>query len=50
MVCAMCIISMNSELAELANAGGLEIAETFYSDGENKRLSLYQIWKKVKGI
>jgi len=39
-----------SELAELANAGGLEIAETFYSDGENKRLSLYQIWKKVKGI
>ncbi len=39
-----------SELAELAKASGFEIIETFYSDGENKRLSLYQIWKKVKGI
>jgi tRNA (uracil-5-)-methyltransferase TRM9 len=39
-----------SELAELAKAGGFEIVETFYSDGENKRLSLYQIWKKFKGI
>jgi len=39
-----------SELAELAKAGGFEIVETFYSDGENKRLNLYQIWKKVKGI
>lgn len=39
-----------SELADLAKASGFEIIETFYSDGENKRLSLYQIWKKVKGI
>ena len=39
-----------SELAGLAKAGGFEIVEAFYSDGENKRLSLYQIWKKVKGI
>jgi len=39
-----------SELADLAQASGFEIIETFYSDGENKRLSLYQIWKKVKGI
>ena len=34
-----------SELAELAKASGFEIVDTFYSDGENKRLSLYQIWK-----
>jgi tRNA (uracil-5-)-methyltransferase TRM9 len=39
-----------SELGGLAKAGGFEIVETFYSDGENKLLSLYQIWKKVKGI
>jgi len=37
-----------SELADLAKASGFEIIETFYSDGENKRLSLYQIWKRVK--
>ncbi len=39
-----------SELAELAKASGFEITETFYSDGENKKLSLYQVWKKVKEI
>ena len=37
------------ELVELAKTSGFEIIETFYSDGENKRLSLYQIWRKVKG-
>lgn len=35
-----------AELIELAKASGFEIVETFYSDGENKRLGLYQIWKK----
>ena len=34
------------ELAELARLGGFDIVETFYSDGENKRLSVYQVWKK----
>jgi tRNA (uracil-5-)-methyltransferase TRM9 len=34
------------ELAELAKASKFEIVETFYSDGENKRSGLYQIWKK----
>ncbi len=36
-----------SELAELAKASGFETIETFYSDGENKRLSVYQTWKKA---
>jgi len=36
-----------AELAELASASGFEIVETFYSDGENKRLGLYQIWRKM---
>ena len=36
-----------AELAELAEAGKFEIIKTFYSDGENKRLGLYQIWKKT---
>lgn len=36
-----------AELVELAKAGEFEIVETFYSDGENKRLGLYQIWKKA---
>jgi tRNA (uracil-5-)-methyltransferase TRM9 len=37
-----------NELAELAKASGFEIVETFYSDGENKKLSAYQTWKKAK--
>jgi tRNA (uracil-5-)-methyltransferase TRM9 len=36
-----------SELAELAKASGFEIIETFYSDGENKKLSIYQALKKL---
>ena len=36
-----------SELNELAKASGFEIVETFYSDGENKRLSVYQIWNAI---
>ncbi len=35
------------ELTELARLTGFEILETFYSDGENKRLSVYQVWKKA---
>ena len=35
------------ELAELARAGNFEVIDTFYSDGENKRLSLYQVWRKA---
>ena len=36
-----------AELAELAHAGKFEVMDTFYSDGENKRLSLYQVWGKA---
>jgi tRNA (uracil-5-)-methyltransferase TRM9 len=36
-----------SELGDLAQASGFEIVKTFYSDGENKRLSIYQAWKKL---
>lgn len=36
------------ELGELARLAGFEVLETFYSDGENKRLSLYQVWKKQR--
>lgn len=36
------------ELADLAKASGFEILETFYSDGEHKRLGLYQVWKKAE--
>ncbi len=33
------------ELAELAEASGFKVIETFYSDGEGGNLGLYQIWK-----
>ncbi len=33
------------ELAELANASAFRVADTYYSDGENDRLGLYQIWR-----
>jgi hypothetical protein len=36
-----------AELADLARLSGFEVVETFYSDGENQRLSLYQVWKKA---
>jgi len=35
-----------AELAELACESGFRILETFYSDGENGRLGLYQVWQK----
>jgi len=34
-----------SELAALAGAAGFVIGDTFYSDGENGNLGLYQIWE-----
>jgi 2-polyprenyl-3-methyl-5-hydroxy-6-metoxy-1,4-benzoquinol methylase len=34
------------ELANLASQSGFVVQETFYSDGENHRLGLYQVWKK----
>ena len=34
-----------SELETLAKASGFRIIDTFYSDGEGGRLSLYQIWQ-----
>ena len=37
-----------SELADLAKSAFFEIIETFYSDGEDQRLSLYQTWKAIK--
>ena len=33
------------ELAELADATGFRMEETFYSDGEGGKLGLYQVWK-----
>jgi tRNA (uracil-5-)-methyltransferase TRM9 len=32
------------ELFQLAQAGGFRIVESFYSDGANNKLGLYQIW------
>jgi tRNA (uracil-5-)-methyltransferase TRM9 len=34
------------ELAELAEAVGFRVEESFYSDGEGGRLGLYQVWMK----
>ena len=36
------------ELEELAAETSFEIQETFWSDGENGRLSLYQVWEPSK--
>lgn len=35
-----------AELRALAAASGFQVTETFYSDGRNHRLGLYQIWEK----
>jgi 2-polyprenyl-3-methyl-5-hydroxy-6-metoxy-1,4-benzoquinol methylase len=37
-----------SELTELAKAGGFSIMDSFYSDGERGNLGLYQVWKPVR--
>jgi tRNA (uracil-5-)-methyltransferase TRM9 len=36
-----------SELSGLAKAGNFEIIQTFCSDGDNKRLSIYQTWRAI---
>lgn len=36
-----------AELAELADRSNFEIIEAFYSDGENRRSGLYQVWRKA---
>jgi tRNA (uracil-5-)-methyltransferase TRM9 len=35
------------ELAALAESSGFEIIETFYSDGKEGNLAIYQVWKKL---
>ena len=35
-----------AEMADLARESGFSILETFYSDGENGKLGLYQIWQR----
>jgi tRNA (uracil-5-)-methyltransferase TRM9 len=34
------------ELSTLAASSGFQVVETFYSDGRNHKLGLYQIWEK----
>jgi tRNA (uracil-5-)-methyltransferase TRM9 len=34
-----------TELSDLASLAGFEVLETFLSDGENRRLGLYQVWR-----
>jgi hypothetical protein len=36
-----------NELAVLAESTGFENIETFYSDGKEGNLAVYQVWKKV---
>ncbi len=36
-----------AELSRLAAEAGFAIQESFYADGENGRLGIYQIWKPV---
>ena len=35
-----------AELAELAKASGFRVVETFYADGEEGNLGLYQVWEE----
>jgi hypothetical protein len=35
-----------AELRTLAAASGFRVVETFYSDGKNHKLGLYQTWEK----
>jgi tRNA (uracil-5-)-methyltransferase TRM9 len=36
------------ELNDLARSSNFTIVDTFYSDGENSRLGLYQVWKPMQ--
>ena len=35
------------ELAGLAKSSGFEVVETFYSDGKEGNLAIYQVWQKI---
>jgi tRNA (uracil-5-)-methyltransferase TRM9 len=35
-----------AELAELAESSGFRVVETFYSDGKEGNLAIYQVWRK----
>jgi len=35
------------ELNELAKASGFHISDTFYSDGKERNLGLYQVWRPI---
>jgi SAM-dependent methyltransferase len=37
-----------AELESLAQQSGFRVLETFYSDGENGRLGLYQVWDRLE--
>jgi hypothetical protein len=36
-----------AELAALAESSGFEVVETFYSDGKEGNLSVYQAWRRL---
>jgi tRNA (uracil-5-)-methyltransferase TRM9 len=36
-----------AELAELAESSGFKVVETFYSDGKEGNLAIYQEWRKI---
>ena len=36
------------ELQILAAETGFQVVESFYSDGENERLGLYQVWEQIR--
>jgi SAM-dependent methyltransferase len=38
-----------AELVDLAASSGFKVAESFYSDGDGGRLSLYQVWEPAEG-
>jgi hypothetical protein len=39
----------DDELAEVAQAAGLTVAERFHADGEGGQLGLYQLWRHGRG-
>jgi len=34
------------ELAKMAESSGFRVVETFYSDGKEGNLAIYQVWRK----
>jgi hypothetical protein len=41
-------IYQETELLEIADEVGCEIIQSFYSDGKEGNLGLYQIWKRTQ--